>query len=177
MYARVQPGCAACRTRGKFQKSSLARTARHLHACEGQSIEQHRRKRCKECGGASICPPRRVRSVCRECGGRGLCQHQRVRSRCTECGGGSICDHQRTRSDCRECAGQASASTSAGGAAARSAGAGACASTSARGASARQCREDAAESMPDGLEELGESDLGGRDAIRAGGITKLRRDS
>ena len=54
---------------------------------------------------------------------------------------------------------------------------GACASTSARGASARQCREDAAESMPDGLEELGESDLGGRDAIRAGGITKLRRAS
>ena len=27
-----------CRTRGKFQKSSLARTTRHLHACEVQSI-------------------------------------------------------------------------------------------------------------------------------------------
>ena len=38
-----------CRTRGKFQKSSLARTAKHLHACEGQSIggsrwSQHREK-------------------------------------------------------------------------------------------------------------------------------------
>ena len=38
MYARVQHGCAACRTRGKLQKSSLARTTRHLHACEVQSI-------------------------------------------------------------------------------------------------------------------------------------------
>ena len=38
IYARVQHGCAACRTRGKLQKSSLARTTRHLHACEVQSI-------------------------------------------------------------------------------------------------------------------------------------------
>ena len=141
MYARVQPGCAACRTRGKFQKSSLARTARHLHACEGQSIEQRQRKRCKECGGASICPPRRVRSVCRECAGPSICEHKRRRNRCTECGGGGLCEHQRERSKCKA------------------------------------CREDADESMPDGLEELGESTLGGRDAPRAGGIAELRRAS
>ena len=160
--------------RVKFQKSSLARTARHLHACEGQSIEQRRRKRCKECGGASICPPRRVRSVCTVCGGRGLC---RVRSRCKEFGGGSICDHQRIRSDRRECAGPSicehkrrrNRCTECGGG-------GLCEHQRER-SKCKACREDADESMPDGLEELGESTLGGRDAPRVGGIAELRRAS
>jgi hypothetical protein len=44
--AHVCAGAAWLRrvqTRGKFQKSSLARTTRHLHACKGQSIGGGRR--------------------------------------------------------------------------------------------------------------------------------------
>ena len=37
-----------CRTRGKFQKSSLARTSRHLHACKGQRIGSGRRSQRRE---------------------------------------------------------------------------------------------------------------------------------
>ena len=44
----MQPGCAACRTRGKFQKSSLARTTTHLYAYKGQSIGGGRRSQRRE---------------------------------------------------------------------------------------------------------------------------------
>ena len=111
------------------------------------------------------------------CGGRGLCQQQRVRSRCKEFGGGSICDHQRIRSDRRECAGPSicehkrrrNRCTECGGG-------GLCEHQRER-SKCKACREDADEAMPDGLEELGESALGGRDAPRAGGFAKLRRVS
>ena len=73
--------------------------------------------------------------------------------------------------------GQASASTSAGGAAARSAGGGGLCEHQRERSKCKACREDADEAMPDGLEELGESALGGRDAPRAGGFAKLRRVS
>ena len=48
MFARVQPGCVACRTWGKFEKSSLARTVLHPHACKRQPIGDGRKGQYRE---------------------------------------------------------------------------------------------------------------------------------
>ncbi len=134
-------------------------------------------------GGAGICQHQRERSKCKECGRASICQHQRIRSTCKECGGGghlpapapeeqmynkmqgvrggehlrapahqgpmqgvaSICQYQRIRSACKEC-GEASI----------------CQHQRRRSA-CKEFRAEADESMPAGLEELGE------DARGAGG--------
>jgi hypothetical protein len=83
-----------------------------------------------------ICPHQRQRSRCKECGGASICPHQRLRSQCKECGGAGICPHQRRRSTCKECGG-----------------ASICPHQRIR-SRCKECREDADESMPDGLEEL-----------------------
>jgi len=67
---------------------------------------------------------------------RSICPHGRERSQCTECGGAGICPHQRQRSRCKECGG-----------------AGICPHQRQR-SRCKECREEADESMPDGLEEL-----------------------
>jgi hypothetical protein len=106
-----------------------------------------KRRRCGDATGAggaankkarSRCPHDRERSTCKECGGAGICQHQRRRRECKECGGASICQHQRRRSECKECGGS-----------------GICPHQRRR-SQCKECREEADESMPDGLEELGE---------------------
>ena len=66
----------------------------------------------------------------------GLCPHQRRRSECKECSGASICQHQRIRSQCKECGGASICPHQR------------------RRSRCKECREDADESMPDGLEEL-----------------------
>ena len=64
---------------------------------------QHRRSRCRDCGGSGICEHQIQRCTCKEYGGSNICEHQRVKSQCKDCGGGSICEHQRVRSRCKDC--------------------------------------------------------------------------
>ena len=61
----------------------------------------HRRSRCKQCGGAGNCEHNRRRMECKQCGGSSICEHNRIRSQCKQCGGAHICEHNRQRSKCR----------------------------------------------------------------------------
>jgi len=65
----------------------------------------HRKSRCRDCGGSSLCIHRRVKSQCVECGGGGVCEHKRLRTTCKECGGGNICKHGHRRTTCKLCGG------------------------------------------------------------------------
>ena len=126
-------------------EATEAGTSAALAAAPETASVGGKRRRYEDTAGAegvarkkarSICPHGRGRRECKECGGAGLCPHQRRRSRCKECGGAGICQHQRRRSNCKECGG-----------------ASICQHQRIR-RRCKECREEADESMPDGLEEL-----------------------
>ena len=107
-------------------------------------------------------PPRRSRAVSARTRAKGtnarsagICQHQRRMSACKECGGGGICQHQRIRSQCKECGG-----------------AGIC-PHQCRMSACKECGQEADESMPARLEELGEGvDGAGVDGQRTPQMTR-----
>ena len=62
-------------------------------------------RRCRECGGASICEHGGLHCTCKECGGASICDHGRLHHTCRELVGASFCDHGRTRHTCKESGG------------------------------------------------------------------------
>jgi len=75
--------------------------------CGGASICEHGKYRsiCKDCKGGSICEHNRIRTNCKECGGSQICEHNRIRTRCKDCKGASICEHNKIRINCKDCGG------------------------------------------------------------------------
>jgi len=71
-------------------RSSAAKKPRKAPALNNQ-----RKRRCKDCGGSSLCEHQKEWSRRKDCVGGGFFEHQKERRRCKDCGGSGLCNHER----------------------------------------------------------------------------------